>query len=270
MSAPQFSSSRPLPFGGLTALLGLAVVGAVALFAARRYREALWLAAGAHATFCTTAAIPNHPLTGPLVRRFRTTAREVWLTIDDGPHPESTPRILEILRQHGAKATFFVIGRHAAQHPDLLRSIIHDGHTLGNHTYGHAAASFWTAGPARIGREIDGVAQAAAAAGLPAPRYFRAPVGMTNLFVAPALAARGLLRIGWSARAFDTRPQSPTSVVERIMRNCAPGAIILFHERGHAAGERSLDALLARLKAESYRCVLPPDQALIVEGGRLA
>ncbi|HEY8900034.1 MAG TPA: polysaccharide deacetylase family protein [Chthoniobacterales bacterium] len=260
-SLPKFR-----PASGLTALLGLAIGGAALLLGARRYREGLLLAGAAHATFCTTAAIPNHPLTGPLVRRFRTESREVWLTIDDGPHPDTTPGILETLRRHGAKATFFVIGRNAANHPELLQAIVRDGHSLGNHTASHPAASFWSAGPGRIAREIDGATAAVESAGLPAPRYFRSPVGMTNLFVAPALANRGLLRIGWSSRAFDTRPQSPAAVVTRIMRTCRPGAIILLHERGPAAAGRSLGPLLIRLEENGYRCILPPDDALIVEG----
>ena len=258
--------SRISPAEGLTALLGLALAGAGLLLGTGRWRAGGLLAGAAHATFCATAAIPNHPLSGPLVRRFRPEAPDVWLTIDDGPHPESTPAILELLHKHNARATFFLIGRNAARHPGLLQDIAGAGHTLGNHTHHHCTASFWTAGPRRIAREIDEAAAAVAAAGLPPPRYFRAPVGMTNLFVAPALAARGLLRIGWSARGFDTRARTPAAVVGSVMKNCRPGTIILLHERGPAAGVRSLAPLLARLEKRSMRCVLPSDPELIVDG----
>jgi peptidoglycan/xylan/chitin deacetylase (PgdA/CDA1 family) len=244
----------------------LAAGASVTLLAARRWREGLGLAALTHAAFCTSAAIPNHRFSGPIVRRFRPTSREVWLTLDDGPHPDSTPAILDLLRHHNAKATFFVIGTQATKHPELLRAIVTEGHTLGNHTWHHESASFWTAGPARIAREIDGVSNAVVAAGLPPPEYFRPPVGMANIFITPALAAREMRRIGWSARAFDTRPQPPAVAVERIMRTCRPGAIILFHERGPAAGTRGLGPVLERLSSECFRCVIPPNDALIVEG----
>jgi peptidoglycan/xylan/chitin deacetylase (PgdA/CDA1 family) len=244
------------------ALLAVMLARAVTYATAGYFTIAILLICAAHAIFCVSGAIPNHAWTGPLVRRFRTAAREIWLTIDDGPHPDSTPAILEVLRSHGARATFFVIGRRAERHPELLRAIVNSGYTLGNHSHSHPSASFWTAGPWRVGREIDGASAAIRAAGLPAPEFFRPPVGMANLFVAPALRARRMLRIGWSARGFDTRPQDVSAMVDRIAGQCAPGAIILFHEMGAAAGARSLDALLERLTRDGYKCVIPSREAL--------
>jgi peptidoglycan/xylan/chitin deacetylase (PgdA/CDA1 family) len=258
----QFFPARVLRW----VLLGVVVVAAELAVTGRPW-EAVLLAAAAHATFCATAAIPNHALTGPLVKRFRPAGRQVWLTIDDGPNPDSTPAILRVLREHGVRATFFLIGERAARHPELVRAIADGGHTFGNHTFHHASASFWTAAPWRIAREIDRATDAIAAAGGPAPRFFRPPVGMANLFVGPALQKRSLRRIGWSARGFDTRPQPRAIAVTRIMQTCAPGAIILLHELGPAAGAATLELLLARLRAESYECVLPADEALIPTGG---
>ena len=82
-------------------------------------------------------------------------ARVVWLTIDDGPHPEDTPRLLEILAEYQARATFFFIGERAAQHPDLVRRVIESGHQIGNHTQHHRARTFWAAGPRRVRSEIS-------------------------------------------------------------------------------------------------------------------
>jgi len=264
-TAEHFFPARALRWmliGGLTGAAGLAATG--------KFLDALVLAALTHATFCTTAAIPNHAFTGPVVKRFQPTGKQVWLTIDDGPHPDSTPEILRVLRGHDARATFFLIGERAARHPALVRAIVEAGHTLGNHTFHHASASFWTAGPARVAREIDRASDALTAAGAPPLRFFRPPVGMANVFVGAALQKRGMQRIGWSARGFDTRPQPPAAVVAKILRTCAPGAIILFHELGPAAGAPVLEVLLRRLRDESYACVLPAEDTLITTGGRRA
>ncbi len=247
--------------GGLRWGLAGAVLAALALAVSRRFTAALLLAGSAHAFFCTVAAIPNHRFSGPLARRFRPRSREVWLTLDDGPDPGSTPAILKVLREHGAKATFFLIGTKAARHPELVRAIVREGHSLGNHTHGHPAASFWAAGPGRIAREIDGANRAIVAAGPAAPRFFRPPVGMANLFVAPALRSRGMFRVGWSARGFDTRPQDADVMINTIMRHCVPGTIILFHEIGATAGAVPLDRLLSRLRRERLTCELPPEEA---------
>ena len=75
--------------------------------------------------------------------RTRMSRREptVYLSFDDGPHPEHTPRLLELLRKHGAKATFFLIGDQAEKHPDIVRRIVEEGHTIGNHSMTHPRLS---------------------------------------------------------------------------------------------------------------------------------
>ena len=65
-------------------------------------------------------------------------ARKIYLTFDDGPHPGVTPEVLSILKKYGAKATFFCLGKNAEQHPGLIENILHQGHAIGNHTYGHS------------------------------------------------------------------------------------------------------------------------------------
>ncbi len=99
-------------------------------------------------------------------RRFATTRREVWLTIDDGPDPEDTPRILELLATHGARATFFVIGKKAAIHPELIRAIAAAGHEVAHHTHTHPLAAFWCASPTQVGRELDAGLEALQLAGV--------------------------------------------------------------------------------------------------------
>jgi peptidoglycan/xylan/chitin deacetylase (PgdA/CDA1 family) len=196
-------------------------------------------------------------------RRFATTQREVWLTIDDGPHPESTPRMLELLAAHGARATFFVIGENAALHPGLIRAITAAGHEVAHHTHTHPLGTFWCAAPARVGRELDAGLEALRLAGV-SPARFRPPAGIKNLWLAGALRARGLTCVGWSARGLEHWPGDAEAVANRVLRQLAPGAILLLHEGPGvpaAIGLHAIRRVLERLREHGYVCVVPgPDQ----------
>ena len=196
-------------------------------------------------------------------RHFHTTRQEVWLTIDDGPDSEDTPRILELLAEHRARATFFVVGKNAAAHPELVRAIAAAGHEVANHTHTHPMADFWCASPARVGRELDGATEALGAAGVK-PSRFRAPVGIKNLWLGHALARRGLTCIGWSARALERQCGGPEEAATRATRGLAPGAVLLLHEGPRVPPSLRVEAIrlvLERLADLGYRCVVPlPEQ----------
>jgi peptidoglycan/xylan/chitin deacetylase (PgdA/CDA1 family) len=149
----------------------------------------------------------------------------------------------------------------------LITEILTHGHTLANHTHTHPRATFWCAGPRKIGREIDGCAEHLRSTPERPARFFRSPVGMTNPFVHPALARRGLTLIGWSVRGLDTIKRDPTQVAERIEKNVSPGSIILLHEgqRAETAPEfnpRCIELTLQRLAARGYRFVIPDREQL--------
>jgi len=200
---------------------------------------------------------------GEVLTRFVTARPEVWLTIDDGPDPRDTPDILDLLAKHGAKATFFVIGHKARQHPDLCRRIVEEGHTLGNHTYSHASGAWWAYPGPCVQREISQGQEAIAEASGFNPVFFRSPVGMNNVFVHPAAAQCGLRVTGWSAAGKDGCPAAPSQIVARIRRRLAPGAIVLLHESGRIRRRAlTLARLLECLGREGYRCVLPPEASL--------
>ena len=110
---------------------------------------------------------------GSAVTRFRTREKAVWLTIDDGPHPEDTPQLLKLLKKYNAQATFFVIGRQMLKYPELARAILRDGHTLANHTQTHPILVFWSFLESWLVQEIDGCNQSLHAATGKPPRWFR-------------------------------------------------------------------------------------------------
>src|SRR2546423_872603 len=204
---------------------------------------------------------------GPVLRSFETTEPEVWLTIDDGPSQAHTGAMLDLLDRFQARATFFLIGKHADQNPHLVTEILTRGHEIANHTYTHPSGSFWMAGPKRIATEIDGCAELLRTAPDRPAHFFRAPAGLKNLFVHSELDRRGLKLIGWTVRGLDTIRRDPAQVAERIVRNIKPGAIVVLHEgqRTQKVPEfnpRCLELTLSGLTEKGYRCVIPPPEQL--------
>jgi peptidoglycan/xylan/chitin deacetylase (PgdA/CDA1 family) len=238
---------------------------------------ALWLAGWAAPGWCLVVAFaavpwlvwqllaPQGRLFGPVVTSFATDRREVWLTLDDGPDPATTPAVLELLARHGARATFFLIGGHLARCPELARQIDRAGHAMGNHTFRHRGLSFWCAGPHRIAREIDRCAEAARQAGVALAPWFRPPVGMKNPFLQAQLAPRGLALVLWNARGFDGTGRDARAALARIVPQIRPGAILLAHEGGRNAASRLefVTLLLEHLTREGYACILPSPEKFV-------
>jgi peptidoglycan/xylan/chitin deacetylase (PgdA/CDA1 family) len=197
--------------------------------------------------------------------RFATPRREVWLTIDDGPDPQDTPRILELLAAHRAHATFFVIGENAAAYPGLVRAIAAAGHEVAHHTHTHPVATFWCALPGHLARELDATLATLREVGL-RPTRFRPPVGIKNLWLAPALRTRGLTAVGWSSRGLEYRADDAAAVAGRALHLLAPGAILLLHEGPRIPPAIRVEAIrhvLERLGEQGYTCVVPATEQLV-------
>jgi peptidoglycan/xylan/chitin deacetylase (PgdA/CDA1 family) len=242
-------------------LLGLNVAGKVAAWLL--FARAPWVAVTGWVV--TDVLVLYHLLVpgaqgfGRVYRSFETPDREVWLTLDDGPDPEDTPRVLALLAEYGARATFFVIGEHAERHPELIRAIQAGGHEIAHHTHTHPLASFWCATPARLRRELRPALEVLGALGV-RPRWFRSPAGLNNFWLAKELQACDLARVGWSVRGLEYSSWDAQEVVERVAQRVVPGSIILMHEGPRMPGEVRLNALrgvLERLRATGYACVLP-------------
>ena len=233
-------------------LLPIHILASCALFAL----PDLWILSG--------LLVPNTTCLMPMARRFVTAQNEVWLTIDDGPEPATTPRMLDLLDRFSAKATFFVIGEKARAHPALIREMLRRGHTLGNHTQTHPVGTFWLAGRLRTCREIDACDEALRSAGVDHGAWFRPPVGIRTLFLRRALAERERVLVGWSARGREQFSRDPKVPLRRLQRKVRPGAILLLHESATQAEQRIalLVGLLEHLTKIGYRCVLPERSAL--------
>ncbi len=172
-------------------------------------------------------------------------ARGVALTFDDGPSPEHTPYVLDLLDEAGVEATFFVIGQKAAAHPEVVREIIARGHAVGIH--GHFHDRFLTLrNPDTVSDDLaEAIATVEAITGV-RPTLFRPPVGLTSPRVARALEWFDLVVVGWSVRGLDgVRGARPDRVAARVVSRLRDGAIVLLHDAAERDDHRpaSLDAL---------------------------
>lgn len=189
-----------------------------------------------HAVITAAGLWPRSTLLGPNLRRLPAGAvarREIALTIDDGPDPAVTPRVLDLLDALEVRATFFCIGTLVRSHAALAREIVARGHAVENHSNVHRH-DFSLLGPAGFDREIGAAQQAIADTVGVAPRFFRAPAGLRNVFLEGALVRQGLALTSWTRRGFDTVQRDPRRVAARLVQGLAAGDILLLHD-GHAA-----------------------------------
>ena len=189
-----------------------------------------------HAVITASGLWPRSTWLGPNLRRLPPASiarREFAITIDDGPDPEVTPAVLELLDTLAMKATFFCIGSQVVAHPTLAREIVARGHAIENHSYRHRH-DFSLLGPGAYAREIDAAQRAIADTVGIAPRFFRAPAGLRNVFLQSVLAERRLVLTSWTRRGFDTVRNDPERVAGRLVDGLAAGDILLLHD-GHAA-----------------------------------
>ncbi|GHB93821.1 acetylxylan esterase [Cerasicoccus arenae] len=208
--------------------------------------------------------VPNWQGACDVVTNFLPAGKSVWLTIDDGPDPEDTPRLLELLAAHQAKATFFLIGQRAEQYPELVDAIRASGHEIGCHTYTHPTRTFWLAGRCKTRRELD-----CALPHIERERgevtLYRSPVGIKSIFLRGLLQQRGLRCVGWTIRSGDGLGQDPDVIVHRVVNNVRPGAIILMHEGYRVASAVRIVAIqrvLESLTRDGYDFIQPTTDQL--------
>jgi peptidoglycan/xylan/chitin deacetylase (PgdA/CDA1 family) len=219
-------------------------------------------------------ARPGSNLFYPTVTHGPQQGRRVALSFDDGPDPEVTPQVLDVLAEYGAHATFFVIGKALAAHPEIGRRMTAEGHAIGNHSWQHSRwQNFYPAG--WHGREIErGEEAIAAVTGSGAPVLYRPPVGLKSGELAHAAWRRGLTLVAWSLHSRDTRLKDPQSIARRVLTRVRAGDIVLMHD-GHDLPGRTrpvcavaLRLILQGLREQGLECVTIPE--LLAPAGRPA
>lgn len=182
----------------------------------------------------------------------------VALTFDDGPDPEDTPKLLDLLREKNVKATFFVVGKRADQHPEIVRRACAEGHLVANHTWSHPSL-FCFLTPARLRSEIERGAESVRRVCGFRPRLFRSPVGMRHPLLRPCLKNAGLEYVSWTIRTRDTLTWNSSVLARRILNRASSGDIILLHDhlpRGAHVMLEALPRVIDQLKERGFQFVL--------------
>ncbi|MFE6052303.1 polysaccharide deacetylase family protein [Kitasatospora sp. NPDC056446] len=185
--------------------------------------------------------------------------RVVALTIDDGPDPRYTPTVLALLQQYGIRATFFLIGENAVEHPALVREIADRGHHIANHTWTHPDLRHLS--EAKVRDELERTSDLLHKTTGRLPDWFRAPGGDWSPVSLKVAADLGMRNMGWSVDPRDWARPGTSAITERILKDVRPGSIVLNHDGG---GDRSqtvaaLKAYLPVLVDSGYFFSAPPN-----------
>ena len=228
--------NRWKPTWAIQASLALHAAAAIAWVARPHLWPWLLAAVLADHLLLTAAGLwPRSRLLGPNWTHLpdAAAAGAVAITIDDGPDPTVTPRVLDLLDEHRAKATFFCIGERVERYPQLAREIVSRGHSIENHSQ-HHLHRFSVLSPAGIAAEVARAQDTIASVTGQRPQFFRAPAGLRSPFLEPVLSRMGLRLASWTRRGFDTVNPDPAVVLQRLTRGLQGGDILLLHD-GHAA-----------------------------------
>jgi len=202
-------------------------------------------------------------LSGDLVSHVETRDKVIALTFDDGPTPEYTGYVLEVLASYNAPATFYVTGGESEAHPELLAEIAAAGHEIGNHTYSHPRLYFLPT--STVASEIERTDTIIRAAGYEGPITFRPP-GCKRLLTTPLyLASHDRTTVTWNLEpdSIGEIAGDPGAITAYVVDNATPGSIILMHVMyaNRQPSREALPAILEQLSAEGYRFVTVSDLA---------
>lgn len=179
------------------------------------------------------------------------------LTFDDGPHPIHTPKILDALKAHNAKATFFVVGKQVRKHPEILKRIQREGHAIGNHTQNHTRLSFCSY--KQMMREVNDCQQSIAAVTNQQTDLLRPPHGRLMGEQVPLLQQQHPWKIiKWDICTYDWELTTTQALLDNTIPHLKPGSIILLHDI-QANTAQSIDALIQAIQAKGYSLPTIPE-----------
>jgi peptidoglycan/xylan/chitin deacetylase (PgdA/CDA1 family) len=186
-------------------------------------------------------------------------ARGVNISIDDGPDPEWTPQVLDVLRQYGVKATFCMVGTQAQANPDLVKKVVAAGHRLCDHSVSHDTAMDKKSEAYQSQQILDAERMITKASGGVRPMYYRAPGGAFTPYSRRLAAAQGMRPLGWNVDSKDFERPGSDAIVATVERELPNGPTLLFHDAG---GDRSqtveaLRRILPQLKQQGYSFGFP-------------
>ena len=236
---------RPSTFVSASAVLHVLALGSIA------FKPGIWqFAVGAmvadHSALLLGGLFPRCRILGPNMTRLpaqKNGPRTVALTFDDGPHPELTPRVLDVLDEHGARASFFCVGQLVEKHQSLVREMAERGHRVENHTWSHPNYFAFLL-PAGLTNQINRTQSIIDRVTGRTPAYFRAPAGIRSPWLAPVLHRLQLRLVSWTRRGFDTVENDPDRIVRRLIKDLAPADILLLHDGGKIDADHRSAALL--------------------------
>jgi len=200
----------------------------------------------------TQSTVPAAPASGVFINHGLTDGMKIALTLDDGPNPKLTEKILAELGKRKIRATYFLIGRNVAAFPDLTRAMVGHGHEIANHTFTHPTLSRLSAS-AVTGELRRGQDALHAATGL-IPNLFRPPYGAFRRSQAPLAVAENLDILMWSVDTRDWSQPGVEKIQATIRTETQPGSIILLHEL-HAQTLSALPGALDELQGRGFEFV---------------
>jgi len=216
--AARRDAVEPAPGRAPRRLLVAALVGAVGL------------------TVWTGCNDPQLSWFGPVVSHGPRDGRQVAITFDDGPNATATLDLMKILDAHGVKGTFFLVGRAVAERPDVVRTVVADGHMVGNHSYRHDYQAWLNPFYPELGMTQEVIGREVGVC----PRFFRPPHGQRTPLMNLQVARRGMVTVTWDVSAADWVTNDGELVAERILDRVRPGSIVLLHDSidGHTDADR--------------------------------
>lgn len=200
-----------------------------------------------------TSNLPTKSAAGVTHRSGNSGLPYIALTFDDGPHPTHTPKLLNILKKHNVKATFYVTGVNTARYPHIVKRIVAEGHEIGNHTYTHP--NLTKLSDAQVKSQLDRSISAIVSATGVKPRTFRPPYG--------ALTTRQRLWINsqygypivfWSVDPKDWKDKNSSLVTSRLVSGTRNGGILLLHDI-HATSVAAVPQTVNRLLSKGHKFV---------------